>query len=223
MTQYVIANNVNTQLASAATPSATTLTLASSTNLPTLSAGQIMPLSLNDAATGQSYEIVYVTAITGVTLTVTRAQEGTGALTWNVGDFAFCGPTAGTVATALGNPNNLFAVAPATQSNQAVNLGQFVSSIGPNGYQKLPSGLILQWGAAAIQANPSGFTTDITLPIAFPTSALQSIVQYGGNAPPTAANSLASTLPNLNSVRITAVNASGTVFATGVTWYALGI
>lgn len=123
-TQFVIANNVNTQLAAAASSSATTLTLASSANLPTLSAGQVMPLTLNDAATGQNYEIVYVTAITGVTLTVTRAQEGTGALTWNVGDYAFCPPTAGTVATALGNPSNTFQVAPATASQHAAQFGQ---------------------------------------------------------------------------------------------------
>lgn len=130
MTQYVIANNVNTQLASAASSSATTLTLASSTNLPTLSAGQVMPLTLNDAATGQNYEIVYVTAITGVTLTVIRAQEGTGALTWSVGDYAFCAPTAGTVATSLGNPSNTFQVAPATQSAQSLQLQQNTGVVG---------------------------------------------------------------------------------------------
>ena len=124
MTYFVIDNNVNTQLAAAAASGATTLTLASSANLPTLSAGQVMPLTLNDAATGTFYEIVYVTAISGVTLTVTRAQEGTGALNWNIGDYTFCAPTAGTVATALGNPNNAFQVAPATQSQHAAQLSQ---------------------------------------------------------------------------------------------------
>lgn len=98
MTQFVIANNVSTQLAAAASSSATTLTLASSANLPALSAGQVMPLVLNDAATGQQYEVVYATDITGATLTVNRAQEGTGALNWNLGDYAYCAPTAGTVA-----------------------------------------------------------------------------------------------------------------------------
>lgn len=125
MTQFVIANNVNTQLATAASSAATTLTLASSANLPTLSAGQIMPLTLNDAATGAIYEVVYVTAISGVTLTVVRAQEGTGAQNWNIGDYAFCAPTAGTVATALGNSANTFSVAPATASQHAMQLGQF--------------------------------------------------------------------------------------------------
>lgn len=130
ITQFVIANNVNTQLAAAASSSATTLTLASSANLPTLTTGQAMPLTLNDAATGQNYEIVYVTAITGVTLTVVRAQEGTGALTWNVGDYAFCPPTAGTVATALGNSSNTFSVAPATQSQHAIQAAQAAGVVG---------------------------------------------------------------------------------------------
>jgi hypothetical protein len=83
-----------------------------------------MPLTLNDAATGQIYEVVYVTAISGVTLTVTRAQEGTGAQNWNIGDFAYCAPTAGTVAMINGNPVNQFQVAPATASNQAPQASQ---------------------------------------------------------------------------------------------------
>lgn len=130
MTYFVIDNNVNTQLAAAAASGATTLTLASSANLPTLSAGQVMPLTLNDAATGTFYEVVYVTAISGVTLTVMRAQEGTGALNWNIGDYAFCAPTAGTVATALGNPNNTFQVAAPTAANQAIPAGQAAGVVG---------------------------------------------------------------------------------------------
>lgn len=101
MTQFVFANNVSTQLAAAATSTQNTLTLASAVNLPTLSAGQIMPLTLNDAATGLIFETVYVTAISGATLTVSRAQEGTSAYAWNIGDYAECGPTAGTMGAML--------------------------------------------------------------------------------------------------------------------------
>jgi hypothetical protein len=130
MTIYVTANNVSTTLAAASSSSSTTFTLASNAGLPTLSAGQVMPLTLNDAATGQTYEIVYVTAISGVTLTVVRAQEGTGAQNWNVGDFAFCAPTAGTVADVNGNPNNVFQVAPATLPTQASQFSQVVGIAG---------------------------------------------------------------------------------------------
>jgi hypothetical protein len=100
MSQFVFANNVNTTLASAITsPSQTTITLSSAANLPTLSDGEIMALTLNDAATQAVFEIVYVTAIAGANLTVVRGQEGTTARTWLVNDFAFASNTAGIMAS----------------------------------------------------------------------------------------------------------------------------
>jgi len=51
-------------------------------------------------------------------------------------------------------------------SANSVGLGQFGASLTPNGYQKLPSGLILQWGSLS---GTNGNTT-ITFPIAFPTA-----------------------------------------------------
>jgi hypothetical protein len=61
-------------------------------------------------------------------------------------------------------------VAPATQSQHAVNLGQFPSSLSANGYQKLPSGLIIQWGSLpTLAANSS---VNVTYPIAFPNGLL---------------------------------------------------
>ena len=95
MTTFVFANNVNTTLASPVATGSATITLASSANLPTIPSGDVMALTLNDAATRLNYEIVYVTNISGSTLTVERAQEGTTALSWSTGDYAFSGPTAG--------------------------------------------------------------------------------------------------------------------------------
>jgi len=124
MANFVFANNIKTTVASAFSNVATSLTLASSVGLPTLSAGQVLPITLNDAATGLVYEICYATAITGATLTVTRAQEGTAAQNWSVGDRAYCAPTALSVAPVNGNGLNVFQVANAVASNEAVNLGQ---------------------------------------------------------------------------------------------------
>lgn len=56
---------------------------------------------------------------------------------------------------------------------------EFVASLGVNGYQKLPSGLILQWGSTA--ALPAGSTTAITFPIAFPSACL-SVTVNGANS-----------------------------------------
>ena len=131
MTQFIFANNVNTTLAAPLTSSGITLTLASSANLPALSSGQVMPLTLNDAATGTFYEIVYVTAISGVTLTVTRGQEGTSALNWGVGDYAACMHTADTVASVNGNDLQTFSAAAATTPDQVPNLSQLLQ-ITPN-------------------------------------------------------------------------------------------
>ena len=245
ITQYVVADNVSTTLATAASSTATTFTLASAANLPTLSAGQAMPLTMNDAATGLIYEVVYVTAISGVTLTVVRAQEGTGAQNWNIGDYAFCAPTSGTVATSLGNPSNTFLVAPATASahamqlqqatsttsplalattaatlaNQAVNLGQFASSFGANGYQTLPGGLILQWGVGASTGATAGNFT-ATYPLAFPTSFLGGSMTVGGS---TASNYTVQITSSTKTV-ITGTTELNGAYSSGINvyWFAIG-
>lgn len=128
MTTYIFANNVDTTLGAAALSTDTSLTLASSTNLPTLAAGQIMPLTLNDAATEQIYEIVYVTAITGPVLTVIRAQEGTGAQNWALGDYAFSTQTARTTAPVNGLSTARFSVSDAIAASDATSAKQVQSN-----------------------------------------------------------------------------------------------
>ena len=91
---FIFSNTLNTTLASPVTASADTIVLASAQGLPVLATGDMMPLVLLSASTASSStptkEIVYVTAINLTTLTVLRAQEGTAALPWNVGDFVYC-------------------------------------------------------------------------------------------------------------------------------------
>lgn len=48
--------------------------------------------------------------------------------------------------------------------------GGFFADLSANGYQKLSSGLIKQWGAVIV---PSGGSVDVTLPVAFPTGGLR--------------------------------------------------
>lgn len=59
----------------------------------------------------------------------------------------------------------------ASQSNQAVNLGQFANSLADNGYQKLPSGLIIQFGS--VSPSSANVQTTFNFPITFPTAAFQ--------------------------------------------------
>lgn len=54
------------------------------------------------------------------------------------------------------------------QTQHAVNLGQFASSIAAPGYQKLPNGLIIQWGSVTTASG----TAAATFPLAFPTGFL---------------------------------------------------
>lgn len=51
-------------------------------------------------------------------------------------------------------------------SNQLGSSAVFGSTLAANGYQKLPSGLIIQWGSAMINTTPSNYV----IPIAFPNS-----------------------------------------------------
>lgn len=69
-------------------------------------------------------------------------------------------PSIGTRSTAI-----------ATMQNFA---NEFGSSLAANGYQKLPSGLIIQWGKATSQPNAS---TNLTYPIAFPNDVLFAVAQ----------------------------------------------
>ncbi len=93
------ANNAQTTLASPLAIGATTATLSPGTGaeFPSLSAGEEFIATLTDAATGLINEIVLATAISGDTVTITRAQEGTSDLAWLAGDFFSQLITAGTM------------------------------------------------------------------------------------------------------------------------------
>ena len=143
---FILVNNFNTTLSAASSPTATTFTVSSSTNLPTLASGEIIPITLNDAATRLVFEICYVTGISGNVLTVERAQEGTSAQNWNVGDSIWNGPTAGTAL--LTNMPNPFIIPNATANDNPVALGQF-----------------LPYNGVISSANTSGTSLTLTTPI----------------------------------------------------------
>lgn len=90
----LFANNVATTLSSALTGAATTLSVASSAGMPMPTASDYFLLTLENTA-GTVREIVKVTAVSGNTLTIVRAQEGTTASAFAVGDKAEMRLTAG--------------------------------------------------------------------------------------------------------------------------------
>lgn len=75
---------------------------------------------------------------------------------------------------------NLVETGNAIEPYQAVNLGQFASSNTNSGYSKLPNGVIMEWGGAS--ASTSG--SNITWPIAFPTSCVAAVAVPAGLTSP---------------------------------------
>ena len=210
MATVLFLNNYQTTLGAALSSTATTMTVSSTTGLPSsLASGQFIPMTLTPASSpGSDYEIVYVTGISGSTLTVERGQEGTSALNWNTGDILYSTNTAQTTGASMGSPSTDFqtntltasglitandgidvaggtlTIPNATASNNPVALGQFVQSLSSNGYQMLPSGLIIQWGSLNVGPNSSA---TFTFPIAFPHAMLQLVLTQNETVPTTGA------------------------------------
>jgi len=88
----VFKNNANTILASDITSTATSISVLSGSVFPSLSAGEYFLCTLDDDTNN---EIVKVTAISGNTLTVERAQEGTTARAFSTSDTIESRVTAG--------------------------------------------------------------------------------------------------------------------------------
>jgi hypothetical protein len=99
-------NNAKTTLAGSIVADATSANLASGTGalFPSPTGGNYFALTFIDAATKLISEIVYVTARSSDTITMTRAQEGTTARAWTAGDIAANLWTAGAAALAAQPP-----------------------------------------------------------------------------------------------------------------------
>ena len=110
MSYATFLNFYQTTLGAALSSTATSLTVSSTTGLPSsLASGQFIPMTLTPASSpGSAYEIVYVTGISGSSLTVTRGEEGTSALNWNTGDILYSTNTAETTGTSMGSPSTDF-------------------------------------------------------------------------------------------------------------------
>jgi hypothetical protein len=107
---YQFSNNTIYPLTSGLASGDTTLniTITGTPSFAAVTSGNVQVATLTNA-TRTLFEIVNITAFTstggtGYSLTITRAQEGTTALTWAAGDLIFAGVTAGileTIQTAL--------------------------------------------------------------------------------------------------------------------------
>ena len=123
-TKFVFANNGFSQLAIALAPGDTSLTLKAGTGdvFPNPGANEQFAITLQDEATGTLEEIVYCTGRVADVLTIVRAQEGTTALAWAVGDYVQNFVTAGTAAAFNQGAGLVTTVAslPSAASNQGL-------------------------------------------------------------------------------------------------------
>lgn len=96
------ANNALTNLSAGISSSATTIgvTIGTGALFPSPGTNEYFTLTLNDTATGDVYEVCWCTARTGDSLTVLRGQEGSTAVSWLLGDFAYNANTAVSISTA---------------------------------------------------------------------------------------------------------------------------
>ena len=92
----LFANGVRTSLTASVGTGDTSIAVGAATGMPAAGGGDYFMLRLTNVNT-MAYEIVKVTGLSGTTLTVVRAQEGTTALAFVSGDRAELRLTAGTL------------------------------------------------------------------------------------------------------------------------------
>jgi hypothetical protein len=122
--------------------------------------------NLGAAASGANSDI---TSLSGLTTALSVAQGGTGAATLTSNNVLLGNGTSAVQAVAPGTSGNVLASNGTTWASSALSsLSAFDKSLSANGYQKLPGGLIMQWGTSGSVGSTSAIT--VTLPIAFPSN-----------------------------------------------------
>jgi hypothetical protein len=147
-------------------PTTAALAVAGGAGQEVLITGDVVRTTSNFVASANCYlgGAAQVTEITGTTNTITGATSVVGALSVS-GNV-----TASTVPTTANHLTNKTYV-------------DGVNSIASNGYSKLPSGLIIQWGVTSAS---TAAARNVTFPLAFPTACLN---LTGTATNPTAGNS----------------------------------
>jgi hypothetical protein len=108
--------------------------------------------------------LIFAYGIGNVTTLTLNYGDGV-SLAWDGGNWV----QVGSVGRVSGDSTRTYSVAAGVATTDAVNVGQFPASLVANGYQKLASGLIIQWGAGTAVASA---TSTVTFPITFPNACL---------------------------------------------------
>lgn len=158
-----------------------TLTGARNLILPTIVGEWI----IQNNTTG-AYAVTAKTASgTGVTLTQNQSTfvfgNGTNIYFADSSKVASFNGRTGTVTLTAGDVTSALGYTPYDNSNPSnfVPLSSFASSLGASGYQKLPGGLIMQWGTSSAFYSEGGQT--ISLPITFPNAIFNAVATVNVN------------------------------------------
>ena len=151
MSISLFANNIQTTLATSITSSQTSVTLVSAAGLPSPTSGQYFIMTFTNGSTN---EVVWVTNVTGSTITCIRAREGTSASSFASGSFASCFPTAGTMQNLvqidqLQNGAYTFASGAGTANALTATVSSNLTSV-PNGFLFILNAANANTGAATL-------------------------------------------------------------------------
>jgi hypothetical protein len=173
------------------------------------------------AATGSlgtmSTQNANAVAITGGTITgitdLAVADGGTGASTLSANAVLLGNGTSALQTVAPSTSGNVLTSNGTTWTSAALN---FDKSFTANGWQKIPGGLILQWGESSFINSDS--SVSVTFPIAFTTSCFQVIVS--GTAGTSGAGEVALASIDLTTTTVTIINDGGK--GSTARWFAIG-
>lgn len=142
--------------------------------------------------------------------TVNIVPQGSDNIGYNSGGNSFYGnPTLGNGDTMVLQSNGGNTWRSIGGSAQLKYQGVFGASLNSNGYQKLPSGLIVQWGRVPIPTSPAEAANTISLPIAFPNQALLALASLGYGGTSASWSNFTVWSSNLTTTQITCAIASG--------------
>lgn len=151
--------------------------------------------------------------------TVTSVAGRTSAIALAVADISGAAPlTSPAFSGAPTAPNPATGLRSAQLATMQKFADEFVGALQGNGYQRLPSGLIIQWGNAGYI--PAGGSVLITFPIAFPNSIFLTV---GGNAYAAAGDVVAASVGSqwISSAQFRIYNSGGQP-QNGPNWIAIG-
>jgi hypothetical protein len=178
---------------------------------------------LSDVATGNvlisggvgsspSYGKVGLTTHISGTLAVPNGGTGLSTITANA---LLVGAGTSTVTTI--SPGTSGQILASDGTSWVATNNDFTNSKTTNGYQKLPSGLIIQWGTSASVGDGSYAT--VTFPIAFPTACLNASATNSSSA---GGNVGGTTISNITTTTMRVGHYNGGLNSSPIFWMAIG-